>query len=297
VGPGGRGAKPRVSVGVPVYNGERFIGETLDSIIGQSFTGLEIVICDNASTDGTTAICEEYARKDGRIRYFRNAENIGLAKNFQRVVELSSGEYFKLANADDLCAPDLVAQCVHVLDRHPDVVLCYGKTTLIDEHGRHLREYEDGLDLRSPSVAERFRLALERVRLVNVLQGVIRADALRRTALLDSYVGADMVLIVELALYGKFCELPERLFSRRIHAGAFSSQTSEETQLGLWEPGARRRRELYFWRHYCGHLRAIARAPLAAWTKLELAALVVRRGITARRALAGELFDSLRYRR
>jgi glycosyltransferase involved in cell wall biosynthesis len=291
-----RGA-PRVSVGVPVYNGERFIGQALDSLVGQSFPDLEIVISDNASTDDTAAICAEYARRDDRIRYVRSARNVGLAKNFHRVVALSTGRYFKLANADDLCSPDLVAQCVGVLDRRPEVVLCYGKTTLIDGAGQTLRPYEDRLHLPSASVTERFRQALERVGLVNVLQGVIRAEALRRTALIDNYLGADMVLVAELALHGQFHELPERLFRRRIHDEAFSTQTSDEGQRALWEPGARRRMELYLWRHYAGYLRAIARAQLPPGTKLRLAAVVARRGITARRALARELVDGLRHRR
>jgi glycosyltransferase involved in cell wall biosynthesis len=287
-------ATPRVSVGIPVFNGEPFITETLDSVVGQTFEDLEIIISDNASTDRTESICQEYAQKDGRIRYLRNRENIGLAKNFQRVVQLARGEYFKLANADDLCGPDLVSQCVQVLDRDPTIVLCYGKTTLIDGQGRTLREHEDRLDLRSPSVTERFRLALERIGLTNVLQGVMRTGALQQTALLDTYVGADMVLVVELALRGRFHELPTRLFQRRIHAGAFSSQASEEGQLGTWEPGARRSTELYFWRHYRGYLRAISRAPLPVPTKLRLAGVVMKRAITARGVLAHELFNSVR---
>ena len=292
-----RARKPRVSVGLPVHNGERFIRETLDSIVGQSFKDLEIVISDNASSDGTAVICEEYAHKDGRIRYVRNMKNIGLAKNFNRVVELATGEYFKLANADDQCSPDLVSQCVGVLDRHPEVVLCYGKTTLIDGEGRTLREYEDGLNLRSASVTERFRQVLMRVRLVNVLQGVMRVEPLRRTALLDSYVGADIVLVAELALRGQFYELPERLFRRRIHGEAFSGKASYEDQQEAWEPGTGRRIDLYFSRHYLGYLRAVARAPLPIATKLQLAAVVARRGIRARRELVRELFDGLRQKR
>lgn len=287
---------PRVSVGIPVFNGEPFVRATLDSVLGQTFEDLEIVISDNASTDGTESICREYARKDPRIRYVRNRENIGLAKNFRRVVELATAEYFKLANADDLCGPDLVSQCVRVLDGDPTTVLCYGKTTLIDAEGRSLQPYEDGLDLRSPSVTERFRTALQRVRLVNVLQGVMRTDALRQTALLDTYVGADMVLVIELALRGRFHELPERSFQRRIHAAAFSSQASEEGQLGTWEPGTRRGTDLYYWRHYRGYLRAISRAPLDAMTKLRLVGVVMKRAIAAREILAQELCARARRR-
>jgi glycosyltransferase involved in cell wall biosynthesis len=282
---------------MPVYNGERFIAQALDSLVGQSFTDREIVISDKASTDDTAAICAAYARRDNRIRYVRSARNVGLAKNFHRVVALSTGRYFKLANADDLCRPDLVARRVGVLDRHLEVVLCYGKTTLIDRDGQTLRPYEDRLHLYSASVIEQFREALERVGLVNVLQGVIRVEALRRTALIDNYLRADMVLVVELALHGQFHELPERLSRRRIHDDAFSTQASDERQQALWEPGAKRKMELYFWRHYAGHLRAIAPAQLPPATKLRLAAVVARRGIAARKALARELVNDLRHRR
>jgi len=281
---------------MPVYNGERFVAQALDSLVSQSFADLEIVVSDNASTDGTGAICAEYARRDGRIRYVRSARNLGLARNFERVVTLSTGHYFKLANADDLCSPDLVAQCVEVLDRRPEVVLCYGKTTLIDGEGRTLRPYEDRLSLVSTSVTERFRQVLDQVGLVNVLQGVMRLEVLRRTALIESYLGADMVLVVELALHGQFHELPDRLFRRRIHDEAFSTRAHEDQQT-LWEPQVRRRMELYLWRHYVGYLRAIARARLPATTRLRLAAVVARRSITARRALARELVGGLGARR
>lgn len=282
---------------MPVYNGERFIGQALDSLVAQSFTDLEIVISDNASTDGTPAICAEYSRRDDRIRYVRNARNVGLAKNFHQVVALSTGHYFKLANADDLCSPDLVDRCVEVLDRHPDVVLCYGKTTLIDVEGRTLRPYDDRLCLRSASVTERFRQVLDRLGLVNVLQGVMHVEALRRTALMDDYVGADMVLVVELALRGEFHELPERLFQRRIHDHAFSTQASDEDQQAMWAPEAQRRMKLYLWRHCAGYLRAIARAPVPVTTKAQLAAAVARRSISARTALTRELVRALADRR
>jgi hypothetical protein len=167
---------------------------------------------------------------------------------------------------------------------------------LIDGEGRTLRPYEDRLGLVSPSVTERFRQVLDRVGLVNVLQGVMRTEALRRTALIESYLGADMVLVVELALHGRFHELPERLFRRRIHDQAFSTRAHEDQQ-ALWEPQARRGIELYLWRHYLGYLRAIARTRLPSATKLRLAAVVARRSIAARRALARELVGGLGARR
>lgn len=288
------GRSARVSIGIPAYNAERFIRETLDSIVGQSFGGLEIIISDNASTDGTADICREYAAKDSRIRYVRNARNVGAARNFNRVVELATAEYFKLANADDVCAADLVSKCVAVLDQNPEVVLCYGQTVLIDADGRALRMYEDGLDLRQPGARKRFGLAMSRTGLVNVLQGVLRTQALRRTGLLGSYVGSDVVLVAELALHGQFYELRERLFYRRLHGRAFSSLRSTESQQAYVDPGVKHAKGLHFWKLYREYVRAIGRAPLRAGEKARLLYLLMRRGITARNVLASELSEALR---
>ena len=126
---------PRVSIGLPVYNGEKFIREAIDSIFSQTFEDFELIISDNGSTDRTQQICQAYAAQDLRIRYYRNKKNIGAARNYNLVFELASGEYFKWAAHDDLCAPEYLERCVEILDRDPDVVLCYPKTSIIDEHG------------------------------------------------------------------------------------------------------------------------------------------------------------------
>src|SRR3712207_6191103 len=110
---------PKVSIGLPVYNGEKFIREAIDSILNQTFEDFELIISDNASTDETAAICQTYAAQDRRVRYFRNLENIGAAGNHNRVFEAASGKYFKWAAHDDLCGPNFVAECVNVLDRDP----------------------------------------------------------------------------------------------------------------------------------------------------------------------------------
>lgn len=286
--------RPRVSIGVPVYNGEKYIEETLRSLQAQTFRDFELVISDNASDDRTQAICREYAARDQRLRYFRNPTNIGLARNFGRVVELATAEYFKLANADDISAPTLVEKCVAVLDREPDVVLGYGQTTLIDGQGEVLRPYEDRLHLAQPRAAERFDTAVRRTGLVNVLQGVMRTAALRRTGLLGSYLGSDVVLVAELALYGKFTEIPEPLFYRRIHDGAFSSLASATRQRAYVDPElTQKRAHFYFWRHYGEHLRAILRAPMSTAEKTQLLCGVVRRAIGSRGTLAHEVSEGM----
>ena len=272
--------RPRVSIGVPVFNGARYLAATLDSILAQTFADFEVIISDNASTDRTPEICALYQRRDSRIRYYRNDVNLGSARNFDRTVDLATGEYFKCANADDLCEPTLVAECVAVLDAHPEVVLCYGRTTLIDEHGGSLGPYEDRLDLRSPLPTERFRQALAKVGLVNVLQGVMRLDALRRTGVLGKYVGSDVVLVVELTLHGQFYELPEFLFSRRLH--------DESESVCNFRRGS----QLHFFRHYVQYLRAIWRSRIRVWEKAQLTYMIVRMMVASRRGLAREVWDA-----
>src|SRR5713101_1663534 len=129
-----RRGRSRVSIGVPVYNGERYLGAALDSLLTQTYEDFELVICDNASTDRSGEIAQSYAAKDKRVRYARNQKNLGAARNYRRTFELSSGAYFRWAPADDLSGPELLARCVEILDREPSVVLVNPKTSFIDEH-------------------------------------------------------------------------------------------------------------------------------------------------------------------
>src|SRR3990172_11630910 len=115
--------RPKVSVGMPVYNAERYLEEALASILAQSFDDFELVISDNASTDRTAEICRAYADKDERIRYFRMRQNYGVIDNFNSVFRLSGGEYFKWAASDDVCERDYLRKAVDVLDRDPSIVL------------------------------------------------------------------------------------------------------------------------------------------------------------------------------
>jgi glycosyltransferase involved in cell wall biosynthesis len=279
----------RLTIAVPVYNGERYLRETFECINAQTFSDFEVVISDNASTDGTEWICRDFAARDPRVRYVRNIRNVGMATNFERLVELARGEYFKLATADDRFDARLVAECVAVLDAHPEVALCYGKTTLIDEDGKTIRQYEDNLDLREPRARTRYWLAIQRLRLVNVLHGVIRTAALRRAGPLGTYVGADMVLVPGLALQGQFRELPEFLFHRRIHPGAFSSIHNDAGEREFWNPLDRRSRPPITWQRYHGHARAIVRAPLSLAEKVSLLGGMLGRALGDYRDLILEL--------
>jgi GT2 family glycosyltransferase len=130
---------PRVSIGMPLYNAERYLAGTLESILGQTFCDLEVVISDNGSTDRTEQICRQYASRDNRIRYYRNEVNRGAAWNYNHVFELARGEYFKWASYDDLLAPKFLEHCVASLDQDPSAALAFTQF-LDDDEGRSFRE-------------------------------------------------------------------------------------------------------------------------------------------------------------
>jgi glycosyltransferase involved in cell wall biosynthesis len=212
---------PTVSIGIPVRNGQRFISEAIDSLLGQTFCDFEIVICDNASTDQTEEICRDYMSRDPRVRYYRNSRNLGPAGNHNKCFDLSQGKYFRWHAHDDLCAPTYLEQCVKCLDENPDVVLAYPKTLIVDEVGKPMEEYNFAPATNSPSVAERFSslvLVNHRQHRACEIFGLMRASALRQTPLEGAYARGDSVLLVRMALLGRFVELPERLFLSRCHS-------------------------------------------------------------------------------
>ncbi len=260
--------KPRVSIGLPVYNGERFLKEALDSLLAQTYSDFELIISDNASTDQTEAICRTYAAKDSRICYYRNEHNRGAAWNFNHVFELSTGEYFKWAAHDDVCAPEHIQRCVEVLDRLPSVVLCYPKTTIIDEHGKPIKNYIDGFNLRSPRPHERFHEFFYSGGLTNAIHGVIRANTLKRVRQYGKYASSDRVLLAELALLSEFYEVPENLFFRRDHPQTSGRANSTITQYATWlDPADQGKIQLLTWRWFFEYLICIRRVRIGWYEK------------------------------
>lgn len=221
----------RLSIGIPVYNGGQFFRPTLDSLLAQTYTDFELLISDNASTDNTEEIAREYVARDARVRYFRNETNIGLGPNHNHVFAQARGEYFKFAPADDLYHPTYLERCIEILDRDPAVVIAYPKTRFIAQDGNALPIEDPGWHLMSDSAAERFRYVLRHGHWANVILGVVRREALAKTHVMPSYPGGDFRLIGELSLLGKFYEIPEYLFLRRLH-GRSSSQHVKDLR---WE--------------------------------------------------------------
>jgi glycosyltransferase involved in cell wall biosynthesis len=279
---------------MPVYNGEAYVAQSLDSMLAQTFGDFELLISDNASTDATTEICRGYAARDARICYQRNDVNVGPNRNFNLLVQKARGKYFKLANADDLCAPGLLAQGVAVLDREPDVILCYARTRLIDAEGNSLGDYDDNLDLRSSSAVTRFLGALGAVRMVNVLQGVIRREELSKTGLLAPRPDSDVLLLVELALRGQFYELPERWFFRRMHAAAASALKTPEERHAFVDPQSGSAGLMRTWKEHLGYASVVLRTPLSLRDRAALLYRILRFALGHRGMLRRELLQVMR---
>jgi glycosyltransferase involved in cell wall biosynthesis len=207
---------PKVSFGLPVYNGASYLRRALDDILGQTHSDFELIISDNASTDATPQIIREYARRDARIRRYRQTTNVGVGNNWTFVAEQARGKYFKWVSANDEYEPTLTADCLAVLEANPGVVLCYGRTQFIDLAGAKMGMYTEDFDAESASPLERYRKVRKHLNLCTPLQaGVIRLDALRRCRYLGNYRDSDRVLIAGLALEGKIVLLPQVHFYRR----------------------------------------------------------------------------------
>ena len=257
-------ASPRVSIGLPVRNGENFLVEALDSLLAQSFEDFELVISDNASTDATEEICRTYADRDKRIQYSRTTENIGGAPNHNRVFELSRGEYFKWASHDDVCHPEFLLKCVDVLDRDPSVVVCYPRTMFIDEEGRPLETREPRPHLASGRSSLRFKDVVH-VSRHHPIFGLMRSEVLRETPLLGRFAHSDMALLAELSLNGPFHEVEEVLFSIREHQlrSVRAFDIRKPHRFAVWFDPANEGKLIFpMWKLFGRYLSVIARAPV-----------------------------------
>lgn len=274
-GAASNGNPPRLSIGLPVFNGAKTLEPTIQGLLEQSFGDFELIIADNASTDDTERIARGFAAADPRVRYHRNPANVGLAANFNSVFALARGELFKWATADDVCLPEYLAACVAVLDAHPDVVLAYGKAQFIDAEGRTLPITDPGWHLPQESSADRFRQVLASGHWVNSLVGVIRTSALAQTRLLPNYPGGDYALLGELSLLGKLVEVPEVLYLRRLHDGSMSQQPREPEWLARhW--GHHLSAAMPQWARSRDHLGTIFHADLPLPRKLGLVVRLLR---------------------
>ena len=224
-----------VSMGMPVYNGGCYIREAIEGLLGQSYENFELIISDNGSTDETMDICEEYARSDSRIRVYHNEENVGAAANYNRVFALSRGKYFKWAAHDDICRAGFLERCLEgFASEGEETVLCYPETVTIDAAGSEQGVYDGNIKVCQPSADGRLGYLLRNLKQCNMVHGLIRSEALRRTELIGNYFASDVVLLSELVLQGKVRRVGGNLFLRRMHPGMSRRAHKSWEEVAKW---------------------------------------------------------------
>jgi glycosyltransferase involved in cell wall biosynthesis len=279
---------------MPVYNSALWIESALDSLMSQTFGEFELIISDNASTDETYAICQRYARQDPRVRLMRNSVNLGANRNYLAVLQVATGKYFKWASSNDLCSPTFIERCVTALERDSSAVLACPRSALFAEHIGDAEPYDHDLELEQDDPADRFIGMHARMGLNNAFNGVIRREALARASPMGSYICADIVLMGELALLGKFLLIDERLFFRRMSPEAATRLKSAREVERHLAPSARGPLKWQKWRFQFAQLKAcrLARFPTRAWFKA--VSYCLRSFVWARHELMSEIPGGLR---
>ena len=259
---------PRLGIGLPVYNGATYLAEAIEALLGQTYEDFELIISDNASTDATEDICRQYAAEDPRIRYIRQPRNIGGLLNHNVVFEYCRSELFKWAADDDLYGRELVERCVAALDEHPDVVLAHSWTAVINSGGEVVQAIEYPLATSSVAAPVRFRSMLFDDG-GDDDYGVIRTEVLRRIPPYDSYHRSDRTLMAELALHGRFYQVPAWLYFRRHHEASLEGTARTIRQKSTaWDPRRANHSTARLLAEYMlGYVRAIAQAPLPVGEK------------------------------
>lgn len=262
---------PRVTVGIPVYNGAHHLPRTIESLLAQDYPDFELIISDNASDDSTHQLCQQYAAQDRRVKVHRNPKNLGASPNFSRLPDLARGEYFKWNGHSDWCAPQFLSRCVEALDADPSVVVAYPRTAIMDDAGNFDSYFDDLVDALSPDPVERYRNVFANLILTNMMFGLMRTEAVRKTERLPRYRWGQRVTVMQLALMGKFYEVPETLFFRRI------PPPSPRNHRRFLDPASSRsgppeRLDLYY--HY---FKSLLSAEIATGAKLRLSGTLFSR--------------------
>jgi glycosyltransferase involved in cell wall biosynthesis len=284
---------PAVSVGMPAYNSAAWIEAAVGSILGQSHRDLELIISDNASTDNTFEICERLARADSRIRLLRNARNIGANRNYLAVLQAARGTYFKWASSNDICAPTFIERCVAALASEPDAVVACPRTWLFEDSIETARPYDRDFEIAAPEPAVRFVALLNALALNNVFNGLMRRSALIEVATMGSHMAADVALMAELALKGKFVLVDERLFYRRMSAETATKLKSAREVDQHLVPHARKPLRWQYWRFHLALLRAAVRSAPAGRNWFEATSYALRAMLWSRRELARDIRSAM----
>ncbi len=254
---------PLVTIALPVYNGQSYLRQAIRSVLRQTFRDFELLLLDNASTDGTPQICREAVEQDRRVRYATADENRGLAWNHNRAIELARGRYLMWMSHDDALGEDCVRRCVEALNQDPGVVLSFTNASYIDANGELIKQVKGPNACYKNSPSGRFRSVLGKEPGCEAFYGLMRTETLKKTGLLGYFAGSDLILLCEMALHGRFTLIPDFLFLRRHHplATGFRCRTTREITL-IFDPRKAGKLFLPYLLTVKGFLAAIGRARL-----------------------------------
>lgn len=237
---------PKVSIGLPVYNGENYLEDAIISVLKQSYTDLELVISDNASTDRTHEICRDYASTDQRVCYSRNKHNLGAAPNYNKAWNQCTGKYFKWLAHDDLILPEYVATTVDALEKNPEAVLCNTTVEYIGSKGEHLGNYRSVMEFaNSDNPAERLATMILHSHTCVDFFGMVVREAMESSLLHQAFSGADKAFLAQMALRGRLLQLDDPLVQMREHPDRYTRQTkTSQTKLAWHDTSLTEKRDI-----------------------------------------------------
>lgn len=207
-----------ISIGLPTHNGSKTIRRSLDTLLNQSYKNIELIISDNASTDETGKICEEYAARDQRIKYILQKENIGPLANFKFVADAAHGDYFMWAADDDFWDPKFIEILVGILDKNSEYDIAMSSYRLIYPEGEIKEDiiYSGDLDVRNNSYYRVYKKMLAGAPILMFIYGVYRKSFLNKliSRSQPQCIFQDRILMSEATLAAKFYSVPEILYFR-----------------------------------------------------------------------------------
>ena len=217
---------PLVSILIATYNSENFIKETLDSVLNQTYKNLEIVLCDDASSDNTVNILKEYQKKDERVKIIQNNKNLGISLNMNNGSRQCNGKYIAILDGDDWAYPYRIEEQVKLMEENPKVVLCSGYMDICDEtlNVKTTRKY--------PLEDKNIRKAIIRYNPICHPASMWRTSELKKTTLYsDNFtIARDYDLLVRISKFGEYRNIGKPLIKYRVREESETGKRVRQTQ-------------------------------------------------------------------
>jgi glycosyltransferase involved in cell wall biosynthesis len=252
---------PAVTIGLPVYNGQNYLEQAIDSLLAQSFEDFRLIIADNASSDSTEEICREAASLDGRVEYHRHDRNLGAAANYNYTVELATGPYFMWHAHDDLRAPEFLERAVHAHETTDGTSIVFSRARVMGPQGELGDEIARPDGLLSARDDQRLRAAITCRMPDIVLFGLMRREYLVQTGRHGAFKGGDRLLVAEMGLLGPFVEISETMFYNRDHPDRYVRMSgkgaSRQEKMAWWDTSTGDKITLPRWTGYVGYWKAV----------------------------------------